>query len=166
MRRTSFSKFRCPVAQALDKVGDWWSIILIRDAFEGLSRFDEFQQSLGISSNSLTSRLRYLVEVGVLERHLYQERPSRYQYVLTPLGREFFPVLITLFEWGNLQNKADDVTMLLGAVKGGAERRPVVMDKATGEIITEKNTRLLAGPAADAAILERVALVKSVRAGK
>src|SRR5690349_24643855 len=94
MERTSFEGMSCPVALALERVGEWWSILIMRDATHGLSRFDQFQKSLGISPNSLTRRLNGLVEAGLLERRLYSERPPRYEYVLTGAGDAFRPVLI------------------------------------------------------------------------
>ncbi|KAF5884842.1 helix-turn-helix domain-containing protein, partial [Rhizobium sp. PEPV16] len=101
MQRTSFSDFKCPAARALDSVGDWWSMLILRDAFQGLSRFDEFQKSLGVAPNILTRRLKHLTEKGLFERRLYNQRPARYEYLLTDKGRDFFPVLMTLFSWGS-----------------------------------------------------------------
>ena len=83
MQRTSFKNMECPAARALERVGEWWSILILRDAFHGLSRFDEFQKSLGIASNILTRRLQHLTDNGLLERFLYNERPPRYEYRLT-----------------------------------------------------------------------------------
>src|SRR5271163_2427100 len=101
MRRKSFDDMQCPIARALDRVGEWWSILILRDAFHGLTRFDQFQKSLGIAPNMLTRRLNGLVESGLLERRLYSERPPREEYVLTPRGRDFRTVLWTLVAWGN-----------------------------------------------------------------
>jgi len=90
----------CPVARTLDKVGEWWSILILRDAFFGLTRFDQFQTSLGIAPNMLTRRLNALVDGGMLERRRYSERPPRDEYVLTARGREFKPVLTALKAFG------------------------------------------------------------------
>ena len=90
MQRTSFANFKCPAARALDSVGDWWSIMILRDAFQGLTRFDEFQKSLGVAPNILTRRLAHLVEEGIFEKQLYSERPTRHEYLLTDKGRDFF----------------------------------------------------------------------------
>ena len=78
----------CPIARGLERVGEWWSILILRDAFGGLTRFDEFQKSLGIAPNMLTRRLAALVEAGMLERRRYNERPPRDEYVLTERGRD------------------------------------------------------------------------------
>ena len=82
-------------------MGEWWSILILRDAFAGLTRFDEFQDSLGIAPNMLTRRLNALVEDGLLERRRYSERPPRDEYVLTERGRDFRPVLLAMMAWGN-----------------------------------------------------------------
>ena len=92
---------QCPIARSLERVGEWWSILILRDAFHGLTRFDQFQKSLGIAPNMLTRRLNALVEAGLLERRRYSERPPRDEYVLTERGRDFRPVLWALLAWGN-----------------------------------------------------------------
>src|SRR5689334_9972527 len=101
MRRKSFGHMQCPVARSLERVGEWWSILILRDAFHGLTRFDEFQKSLGIATNMLARRLQCLVEGGLLERRQYQESPPRHEYVLTDRGRGFGEVLLALLAWGN-----------------------------------------------------------------
>lgn len=100
MRRKSFSEDRCPVARTLDRVGDPWSMLILRDAGFGLARFDQFQESLGIAPNMLTRRLDSLVEAGLLERRPYSDRPVRHEYVLTQKGRDFQPVLQALKTFG------------------------------------------------------------------
>src|SRR5271154_617135 len=92
---------QCPVARSLDRIGEWWSILILRDAHYGLTRFEQFQKSLGIAPNMLTRRLNALVEDGFLERRRYSEHPPRFEYVLTELGRDFRPVLIALMAFGN-----------------------------------------------------------------
>src|SRR5208283_2554443 len=91
----------CPIARSLERVGEWWSIMILRDAFLGVTRFDEFEKSLGIAPNMLTRRLNTLVESGLLERRRYTTRPPRNEYVLTERGRDFRPVLWALIAWGN-----------------------------------------------------------------
>ncbi len=90
----------CPIARSLERVGEWWSILILRDAFLGLKRFDQFRKSLGIAPNILSRRLRALVEAGLLERSRYCEHPPRDEYRLTELGRDFRPVLVALLAWG------------------------------------------------------------------
>src|SRR5271154_4943229 len=101
MQRKSFGNMHCPIARSLERVGEWWSILILRDAFYGLTRFDQFQTSLGIAPNMLTRRLDALVEAGLLARQLYNKHPPRYEYVLTPRGRDFWPVLVSLMAYGN-----------------------------------------------------------------
>ena len=115
MQRTSFANFKCPAARALDSVGDWWSMMILRDAFHGLTRFDEFQKSLGVAPNILTRRLAHLIDEGLFEKRLYSERPARYEYVLTEKGRDFFPVLMALFSWGRWHVPQEDLAFLLFA---------------------------------------------------
>src|SRR6478672_6768988 len=101
MQRKSFEAMPCPIARSLERIGEWWSILILRDAFAGMTRFDEFQKSLGIAPNMLTRRLSALVEAGMLERRRYCERPPRDEYVLTGRGRDFHPVLVSLLAFGN-----------------------------------------------------------------
>ena len=90
----------CGVAKALEIVGERWTLLIVRDAFFGIRRFEDFQKSLGIARNVLTERLNRLVDEGVLERRLYSERPERYEYRLTPKGRQLNVALTALREWG------------------------------------------------------------------
>ena len=91
----------CSVAQCLEVVGEWWSLLIVRDAFLGYTRFDQFQERLGISRNTLTARLNALVAEGVLERARYQEHPPRSEYRLTDKGRDLWPVLTAMRQWGD-----------------------------------------------------------------
>ena len=100
MRRTSLDDADCPVARALDAVGDWWSLLIVRDAFFGLRRFGEFQKSLGMARNILTVRLRGLVESGILDAVPAADGGAYKEYLLTAKGRDLFPVLVALRQWG------------------------------------------------------------------
>jgi DNA-binding HxlR family transcriptional regulator len=100
MQHTSFHALQCPIALSLERVGEWWNIMILRDAFLGLTRFDQFQKSLGIAPNILSRRLRGLVDAGLLEKSRYNDHPPRDEYVLTELGRDFRPVLLALLRWG------------------------------------------------------------------
>ncbi len=90
----------CAVAQSLDQIGDWWSLLIVRDAMRGKRRFGEFHASLGISRNILTTRLQHLVAQGVLERLDVGRQGTRWEYRLTAKGRDLFPVIIALLQWG------------------------------------------------------------------
>jgi DNA-binding HxlR family transcriptional regulator len=101
MERKSFAGFDCSVAQCLEVVGEWWSMLIVRDAFLGITRFDEFQSRLGISRNILQERLARLVDAGVLERVPYSSHPPRSDYRLTDKGRDLWPVLTAMRQWGD-----------------------------------------------------------------
>jgi DNA-binding HxlR family transcriptional regulator len=91
----------CSIARALELVGERWTLLIIRDAFLGLRRFDQFQESLGVARNVLSDRLKRLVDQGILERSAYSERPPRFEYSLTEKGRELGVPLIALMQWGD-----------------------------------------------------------------
>jgi DNA-binding HxlR family transcriptional regulator len=101
MERKSFRNMNCSVAQCLDVIGEWWSMLIVRDAFLGVTRFDEFQERLGISRNILNQRLSHLVAAGVLTKVPYQDHPVRHDYKLTQKGRDLWPVLTAMREWGD-----------------------------------------------------------------
>jgi len=100
-RTADYSKESCSVAATLSVVGDPWTLLILRDAFAGVRRFDDWQQRLGVARNVLAARLKTLVAHGVLETRLYSEHPPRKDYVLTPKGRDLMPVLLTLKAWGD-----------------------------------------------------------------
>lgn len=100
MKRKSFEKADCPVARALDAIGDWWSLLIIRDAFDGVRRFGDFQKSLGIAKNILTERLRSLVELEVLEVGPASDGSAYQEYTLTEKGLGLFNVIVSLRQWG------------------------------------------------------------------
>src|SRR5215813_6101595 len=137
MQRKNFTHMQCPVARSLERVGEWWNILIIRDAVYGLKRFDEFQKSLEIAPNMLTRRLNGLVEDGILERRLYSEKPPRYEYVLTEKGRDFRPVLVALLAWGNKHFAPEGASVLLADAKTGAAAEPVLVDRKSGRAIDE-----------------------------
>ncbi|AZM56439.1 transcriptional regulator [Streptomyces sp. WAC 01529] len=98
--RTRFDDSDCPVARSVDAIGDWWSLLIVRDAFDGSRRFGEFQRSLGVAKNILTARLRTLVEGGVLASVPASDGSAYREYVLTPKGEALFPVIVALRQWG------------------------------------------------------------------
>jgi DNA-binding HxlR family transcriptional regulator len=155
MKRKSLAHKQCPIARSLDRVGDWWSILILRDALHGLTRFDQFQESLGIAPNMLTRRLSQLVSAGLLERRLYNERPRRREYVLTECGRDFRPVVWSLLAWGNRHFAPEGLSVVVLDSKTGAHADPVLVDRKTGLPLTESRFRVAAGPAAKAPIRQR-----------
>ena len=157
MQRKRIGDSQCPIARGLDRVGEWWSIMILRDAFHGFTRFDEFQQSLGIAPNMLTRRLASLVKSGLLERRLYNQRPPRYEYVLTERGRDFRPVLLALLAWGNRNFAPEGKAVVLVDAATGKQADPILTDRVSGRPVTEKDFVLRAGPAAKTRIRERYA---------
>ncbi len=101
VQKTSFAGMNCSVAQSLEVVGEWWTLLVLRDALLGVRRFEDFVERLGISRNVLTDRLEKLVAAGVLERRPYDEARGRYDYLLTDKGRALWPVLNALRQWGD-----------------------------------------------------------------
>lgn len=150
MQRKSFRAMQCPIARSLERVGEWWSILLLRDAFQGVKRFDDFQRSLDIAPNMLARRLASLVESGLLEKRAYQERPRRYEYVLTERGRDFRPVLLALLAWGNKHFAPEGKSVIVVDVATGAEAAPVMVDAVSGRDMAAGGFRTAPGPAADA----------------
>lgn len=132
MQRTSFSLMACPIARSLEHVGEWWSILILREAFNGRTRFDEFRDALGVAPNMLTRRLKALVAAGLLERRRYCDRPPRDEYVLTGRGRDFRPVLLSLMAWGNRHFAPEGPVVQIVNVETGQPADPVLVDRATG----------------------------------
>ncbi|TSB18482.1 winged helix-turn-helix transcriptional regulator [Streptomyces benahoarensis] len=106
--RTRFDDSDCPVARSVDAIGDWWSLLIVRDAFDGSRRFGEFQRSLGVAKNILTTRLRTLVAGGVLASVPASDGSAYREYVLTPKGEALFPVIVALRQWGEQHFFAPD----------------------------------------------------------
>ena len=136
MRHKSFDDMQCPIARSLERVGEWWSMLILRDALLGLTRFDQFQESLGIAPNMLTRRLSKLVEAGLLERRRYNDRPPRYEYVLTQAGRDFRPVLWALVAWGNRHFAPEGPSVVNVDSKTGKKADPVLVDRTSGRPAT------------------------------
>lgn len=101
MKRSSFADWNCSVAQSLEVIGEWWTLLIVRDAFFGVTRFEEFHERLGIARNILATRLDTLTEAGVFERRCYDEARGRYDYLLTDKGRALWPVLAAIVKWGD-----------------------------------------------------------------
>jgi DNA-binding HxlR family transcriptional regulator len=99
--KREFAKWPCSLARSMDVFGDSWTLLIVRDAMQGLTRFDEFQRSLQVARNTLSDRLGKLVDAGIMTKRFYQDNPPRYEYLLTEMGRDFFPVLATMLAWGD-----------------------------------------------------------------
>ena len=136
MRHKSFSTMQCPIARGLEHVGEWWSILILRDAFRGISRFEAFRDNLGIAPAMLTKRLATLVEAGFLERRRYSEHPPRDEYVLTARGHDFRPVLLAMLAFGNRHFPPDQQRVEIVNLETGRAVDPILVDPATGALVT------------------------------
>lgn len=141
MRRTRFNKWPCPIARATDLIGDWWTPIILRNAFMGERRFEQFQESLGLSRAILASRLNRLVEEGLMTKVAYSERPTRYEYRLTDKGRDFWQVLAAMWRWGEdwMWEEGEAPVMLIDR-ETGKQIRPITVDANTGEPLDVRKT--------------------------
>ncbi len=150
MRRTSYELMNCSIASALDIVGEPWTLLIVRDAFYGVRRFDDFQENLGIARNVLTARLKKLVETGVFRKTAYRQRPLRHEYRLTEKGAALFPVIVGLKQWGDRFGVAARNGKPMDLVdREGHTLDPVLIDAATGQRLDLTNVRAVAGPGAE-----------------
>lgn len=146
MRRTRFDRWPCPIARATDLVGDWWTPIILRNAFAGQRRFEQFQESLGVPRAILARRLKRLVDEGLLRRACYAERPPRYEYRLTDKGRAFWDVLAALWRFGEdwLWEPGTEPPVQLVDRETDRPVRPVVVDEHTGQRLDLRRVRIAA----------------------
>jgi DNA-binding HxlR family transcriptional regulator len=157
MQRKSFRKMACPIARTLERVGEWWSMLIVRDALHGLSRFEEFQNSLGIAPNMLARRLNALVASGFLERRRYSAHPPRDEYRPTGRARDFRPVLIALNAFGNRHFAPEGASVMIVNAETGAPAEPMMVDRATGRPIEAPEFTYAPGPAASERVRRRYA---------
>lgn len=151
----------CPCARTVETIGEWWSILILRDALQGLTRFDEFQSSLGIAPNMLTRRLKRLTENGVFERRLYQQRPPRHEYILTQKGRDFFPVVAAMIAFGNKHLAPEGEALRLIERETSRLVTPILVDAETLRPIQPEDVAAVAGPCASPGMHSRLALIAS-----
>ena len=156
MRRKSLEKANCPIARSLERVGEWWSMLILRDALHGFRRFEDFRESLDIAPNMLTRRLAVLVEAGLLEKRQYCEKPPRYEYIVTPRGRDFRSVLWSIQSWGNRHFAPEGESVVLIDKETGERADPILVDRRTGKPITEATHANAPGPAASARVQRRL----------
>lgn len=142
MRRTRFDDWDCPVARAVDLLGDWWTPLVIRSAMLGARRFEDFSDHLGIPRNVLTDRLNRLTDEGIFEKVSYQDRPPRYEYRLTEKGVALHPVIVSLFTWGSdwIDWEGPPPVRLVDR-ESGEPIEPVLVDARTGERVDPRRTR-------------------------
>jgi DNA-binding HxlR family transcriptional regulator len=148
VKRTSLEHADCPIARALDAIGDWWSLLIIRDALLGRRRFGEFQKSLGLAKNILTVRLRALVDRGILAMAPASDGSAYQEYVLTPKGRGLFPVLVALRQWSEEYDETPEeiATILVDRQKGRPVRK-LELHARDGRLLSLADTKLKPRPA-------------------
>lgn len=142
--RKSHKSAACPVARPLDAIGDWWALLIVRDAFDGLSRFGEFQKSLGLSKNILATRLRNLVAHGIFVLEQAGEGSAYQRYVLTDKGRALFPLLVALRQWGedHCFDPDEDHVLLVDKRNRQPVRRLEVI-AADGRVVEDNETEVV-----------------------
>lgn len=142
MRRTRFDDWQCSIARTVDLLGDWWTPLVLRQAFMGARRFEQYQSGLGIPRNVLTERLGRLVDEGVLERRPYQDRPPRHEYRLTEKGVALYPVIVTMMRWGDeWLDWPEGPPVQLVDRDTGEPVDPVLVDRRTGQPLDPRKTR-------------------------
>jgi DNA-binding HxlR family transcriptional regulator len=146
VKRTSFEDADCPVARSLDSLGDWWSLLIIRDAFLGIRRFSEFQKSLGCAKNILAVRLRALVEHGILTTAPASDGSAYQEYLLTPKGRGVFPVLVALRQWSEEFGDISGIATLLVDRSTGRPVRKLELHADDGRLLRLGDTELRPNP--------------------
>jgi len=137
---------RCSIARTLDVVGEWWSLLIVRDAFLGVTRFDDFQARLGIPRNTLTKRLNNLVDGEILERVSYQDHPPRAEYRLTEKGLDLGYVMSALRQWGDRWSAPDGVPLKVRHNNCGHVFKAISVCSHCGETLDPKDLTLLPGP--------------------
>ncbi len=153
----------CPLSTAVSYVGEWWTVLILHDCFDGYARFDQFQENIGLSSSMLTTRLKTLVDRGILTKQEYQEHPTRYEYLLTDFGRSLRPLLVSLAAWRNAQLAPEDRAMILVDSTTGREIEPVVIDPSSGLSVADPRFAFAAGPAAGHQMRERYEASRTTR---
>ena len=146
MRHPRFEDTPCPIARTTDLMGDSWTPIVMREAFFGRRRFDDFQNALGVSRGVLSKRLSHLVDEGMLEKRAYENRPPRFEYVLTEKGRAFYSVLAAMIRFGEdwMWAEGSEPPLQLFDRETGEPVAPLVVNEATGEPIDVRKIRLAA----------------------
>jgi DNA-binding HxlR family transcriptional regulator len=148
VKRTSFEGDACPIARSLEAIGDWWSLLIIREALFGLRRFGEFQSKLGVAKNILSTRLRALVDHGILTTAPASDGSPYEEYVLTPKGRGVFPVLVALRQWGeDFDDRPSEIATILVDREKGRPVKKLELRAEDGRLLSLADTSLKPRPA-------------------
>jgi DNA-binding HxlR family transcriptional regulator len=146
-RTADYSRQSCAVAATLEVIGDPWTLLVIRDAFQGVKRFEQWQERLGVARNVLAARLKSLVQHGVLEQRVYSERPLRHEYVLTPKGKDLYKVLLTMHAWGSKHLYGDECAGVAFTHKTcGHELEPTLACSHCGEEVHRRDLEMKVEP--------------------
>lgn len=149
MQRKSFSDMNCSIARALDQVGEWWSLLIVRECTQGATRFAEFQSVLGIAKNILANRLERLTELGILERFPLEERANADGYRLTKKGEELYPILVGLMQWGDRwATPSGKPSVALVDDKTGDPIETIAVHAKDGRALSFHDVRFAPGPGA------------------
>jgi DNA-binding HxlR family transcriptional regulator len=148
VERKSFRDVNCSVAQTLELIGEWWTLLIIRDTFMGVTRFDDFQRRLGISRNVLNQRLTRLVDEGILRKVPYQDRPVRYDYRLTEKGIDLWPVITAVRQWGDKYAAPNGPPVEVVHKSCEHVSEAVMHCSVCGEIMGARDVRAVVGPGA------------------
>lgn len=137
----------CSIARSLEVIGEWWTLLIVRDAFSGVTRFEAFQERLGIARNVLAARLQTLVDQGVLERRCYDAGRGRYDYLLTDKGRALWPVLVAVRQWGDewVMGQGNEPVVMVHEACGEPTKAVLTCDHC-GERMQARDVRVVAGP--------------------
>jgi len=147
VKRTSLERAECPIARSLDAIGDWWSLLIIRDALLGRRRFGELQNSLGLAKNILAARLRMLVDQGILKMAPASDGSAYQEYLLTPKGRGVFPVLVALRQWSEeFDDRPEEIATLLVDREQGRPVRKLELHADNGRLLRVEDIELRPNP--------------------
>lgn len=141
MTPADYSKMDCSVARSLEAIGDRWSMLILRDAFYGVRRFEDFRADLGVARNILTDRLQRMVSQGLFDRVQYEDKPPRYEYRLTEKGKDLLPVMLTMMKWGDKWGPGDP-PVTLTHITCGHETQPVVVCSHCGDELKRRDLRV------------------------
>ena len=147
VKRTSFAGDTCPIARSLDAIGDWWSLLILREALFGVRRFNEFQTKLGLAKNLLAVRLRALVEHGILKTAPASDGSAYQEYVLTPKGRGIFPILVALRQWSEeFDETPEEIATIMVDRDKGRPVKKLELHAEDGRLLSVGDTMLKPRP--------------------
>jgi DNA-binding HxlR family transcriptional regulator len=151
MRSKGFEGMTCSAASVMGAISDRWGMLIVRDLFLGLARYDDLQRSTGVTNATLSDRLKVLEQNGLLERRQYQSRPDRYEYVLTARGRDIGLVLLAMIQVGDKWNLAglDGPPLRFVDTRSGHQLKLALVDAKTGDLVNRRHMTIEAGPGAD-----------------